>query len=343
MTAPALLAMASALPLSPTEAAAAKRKHDANKNAAAGADSSSPDLARNYGVGGALFYDRWVARDADGRMFDAAFPYVHGARDAARVAAGRPVPVQACWNGLARLRAEPFARGLRFRRAALGECNHGECSLVADDFARLGFGRVIVDPVVSTAYAFLPRLLLTPGAPVPGSAVDPQTGLPLPTRAEAITRVRATTWAEIDGVGGDGKGKGKSQQVPWLRKEREAATARLRGDERSERRATLVDQRNVDCCPKHLEEDAVPFECVPYDVMKVNFTAAWLEQCGGLGVGAWFSAAEAGGGPGAAGASGAAPRRRTYAVGVLGWEPYAAPTHGAKGERHASQEPCPEW
>lgn len=331
MTAPALLAMASALPVSPSKAAAeAERQREAVAHAKS--VGSMPleqqrlvdDLARNFGVGAALFYDRWVARGSDGRMFDAAFPYVQG-RFSQRVADGRPVPVQACWNGLARLRAEPFARGLRFRRALLGECNHGECSLVADDFARMGFGRALVDPTIVASYAFLPKLMMTNGAPVPGSAVDPATGLPRRTRAEAIHRVKPTTWAHIEKGG---------QQIPWLRKEREVERARLTGDEEAAKRATLVDLGSVECCPKHFQEDAVPFQCVPHNVLAQNFTGEWFEQCDrGLGVY----------GDGGGGGERKIEGRATYAVGVLGTEPHAAPTHGNKGERHEAQEACPEW
>lgn len=333
MTAPALLAMASALPVSPSKAAAEAQRQRAAVAHAKSTDDLPPeqkelvdDLARNYGVGGALFYDRWVARGSDGRMFDAAFPYLQG-RFSHRVAKGLPSPVQACWNGLARLRAEPFARGLRFRRALLGECNHGECSLVADDFARLGFGRALVDPAVSVAYKFLPKLLITPGAPVPGSSVDPATGLPRRTRAEGITRVAHTTWADIEAGG---------QQIPWLRKEREAAAARLRGDGEAAARAELVSRGSVECCPKHFQEDTVPFQCVPYDVMAFNYTGSWLEQCDAVGRLGVHGGGSVGGGEGGGG-------RTYYEVGVLGSELHAAPTHGPKGERVVAQEVCPEW
>jgi hypothetical protein len=343
MTAPALLAMASALPVDPSAAAseaARQRAAVARTRSAQGVDRLPPgarrlvdDLARNYGVGGALFYDRWVARGGDGRLFDAAFPYVLG-RFSGRVGRGLPVPVQACWNGLARLRAAPFARGLRFRRALLGECNHGECSLVADDFARMGFGRALVDPAVQVSYKFLPKLLLTPGAPVPGSSVDPETGLPRRTRAEGIARVAATAWRDVERGG---------QQIPWLRKEREAEAARRRGDAAGAGRATLIDLTQVQCCPKHFQEDAVPFQCVPFDVTATNFTGLWFEQCGA----GRLDAGSGGGGGGAGGADDKPQHERwaqkTYAVGVLGTEPHAAPSHSEKGKRVEAQEPCPEW
>jgi hypothetical protein len=48
-------------------------------------------------------------------------------------------PVQCCWNGMAALNAEPFKRGLRFRAQIKGECRASECSLLCDDFQKLGY------------------------------------------------------------------------------------------------------------------------------------------------------------------------------------------------------------
>jgi len=38
------------------------------------------------------------------------------------------------------------------RSALPGECRASECSLLCDDFHRLGFSRMMIDPVVVTAY-----------------------------------------------------------------------------------------------------------------------------------------------------------------------------------------------
>jgi alpha-1,3-mannosyltransferase len=52
------------------------------------------------------------------------------------------------------LDAEPFYKGVRFRRSYLdkGECAASECSLMAKDFWRLGYGRVIIVPSVKIVY-----------------------------------------------------------------------------------------------------------------------------------------------------------------------------------------------
>jgi hypothetical protein len=358
LSAPALLALLAARPVRPSDAAveaqrrwhaaaASGRKADGKEAALTEKQRArADDLARNFGIGGARFYDAWVSRDSSGARFSGAHPYV-GGRFWRRLAQGRPVPVHACWNGLARFRAEPFARGLRFRRAVLGECNHGECSFVADDFARMGFGRALVDPTVVVSYAFVPKLLATPGAPLPGSSVDPATGLPARPRGEAISGVRWTSWAEIDGGG---------HQIPWLRKEREAEAARRRGDAAAAERATIVARGRVDCCPKNYREDFVPFKCWPYDVMAIDHTKEWFRQCGGLGLASASASAAAveggvGGGVGGGGGGGGgggplgrnATAKRTFQIGVLGTEPYAARLEGGKVERVVEEEPCPEW
>ncbi len=64
----------------------------------------------------------------------------------------QPFPVYSSWNGLAVLSPTPFLppHNVRFRRSdhAPGECAASECGLVAQDFWRVGFGRVQVVPSV---------------------------------------------------------------------------------------------------------------------------------------------------------------------------------------------------
>jgi alpha-1,3-mannosyltransferase len=72
--------------------------------------------------------------------------------------AGLPVRASCCWNGLTILAAEPFRRGVRVRShveassSSSSECRASECSLLCEDFARLGFDRVVVDAGVQVAY-----------------------------------------------------------------------------------------------------------------------------------------------------------------------------------------------
>jgi len=64
-----------------------------------------------------------------------------------------PFQVFAAWNGMAILNPAPFTQhGVQFRRAVEGECAASECSLLASDFWKTGYGRVQVVPAVQVAY-----------------------------------------------------------------------------------------------------------------------------------------------------------------------------------------------
>ena len=67
----------------------------------------------------------------------------------------RPFPVYASWNGLAVLSATPFLppHNVRFRRGDAGnlECAASECGLIAQDFWKVGMGRVQVIPAIQVS------------------------------------------------------------------------------------------------------------------------------------------------------------------------------------------------
>ncbi|TPX31845.1 hypothetical protein SmJEL517_g04939 [Synchytrium microbalum] len=102
------------------------------------------------------FYDIWVARDIDGQEFrkqpwDA---FVPTPESASRLSRGLPFQAQCCFNGVAVYVAKPLAtRQVQFRRSEKGtECAASECSLICNDLAREGYGRVLVVPRVRFAY-----------------------------------------------------------------------------------------------------------------------------------------------------------------------------------------------
>eukprot|EP00803_Ostreobium_quekettii_P009670 evm.model.scf_943.3 EVM.evm.TU.scf_943.3 scf_943:37794-39458(+) len=115
-------------------------------------------LARRDAVSAELpwiFYDIWVAHDLGGSQFVNHPPYiVNDTYAASRVKQGLPFPAQCCWNGMVVLNAEPFQRGLRFRTHEPEECATSECILMCQDFQRLGYKRVLVDPGVRQAYDY---------------------------------------------------------------------------------------------------------------------------------------------------------------------------------------------
>ena len=64
----------------------------------------------------ANFYDSWVSRDADGRLFTIGAPHVTDPYSRQRVERGLHFPVRCCWNGMAVMSAAPFTRhGVRMR------------------------------------------------------------------------------------------------------------------------------------------------------------------------------------------------------------------------------------
>lgn len=94
-----------------------------------------------------------------------------------------------CWSGLAKLRAEPFRRGLRFRSHQLGECKTTPQNLICDDLHRLGFSKVLADPGV------LVTRQLELSARISNSV----------KQAERMPYIRRSRWLEVQGSGS-----------PWL-------------------------------------------------------------------------------------------------------------------------------
>ncbi|WIA40022.1 hypothetical protein OEZ86_013446 [Tetradesmus obliquus] len=152
------------------------------------ANASSPDQANPI-----VFYDIWVARDVGGSKFWWTRPFVNDGASAAAVQQGLPFRASCCWNGLTILAAEPFRRGVRFRShiqpsssssssssSSKPECRASECSLLCDDFARLGFERVVVDAGVQVAYDW---------------------GLAREMMAAGVEGVGQSTWAQVKAAG----------------------------------------------------------------------------------------------------------------------------------------------
>lgn len=111
-----------------------------------------------------FFYDVWIARGLDGDLFfdvppesvswvgaTNLFPHEPVAR--ARMAAGKPFQVFACWNGAVVFGASPLATGeVGFRWPAHEECLQGEAQLFCKDMWWKGHGRIAVVPSVNLQY-----------------------------------------------------------------------------------------------------------------------------------------------------------------------------------------------
>jgi len=129
-----------------------------------GADMTCAMDWTHPGNGTPYFYDVWIARTLGGDTFfdipngtgswDHAthlFPWEPVTR--ARLAAGLPFQVFACWNGAVAFVAAPVADGdVRFRSAGKGECFQGEPQLFCKDMWYRGRGRIAVVPSVNLQY-----------------------------------------------------------------------------------------------------------------------------------------------------------------------------------------------
>ncbi|KAJ1970932.1 hypothetical protein H4R34_005903 [Dimargaris verticillata] len=149
------------------------------------ADTQQADLACGLNFSdaeGALqFSDTWTARDIAGRAFDQdPADLVSDAQGRQRLEAQLPFQVQACWNGLAVLDAAFFydAHNTTFRVNRKDECVGPETLLLAQDLAREGLDRFVVDPTVRvTNSAATWELLQAHGTLLP-PAVGNTTALP---------------------------------------------------------------------------------------------------------------------------------------------------------------------
>ncbi|RSH93260.1 hypothetical protein EHS25_007614 [Saitozyma podzolica] len=110
------------------------------------------------------YYDVWVGRTIEGDLFypmdsswtpsDDLFPTSPKSKE--EYANLNPFQVFSTWAGLAVLAATPFLEPnrLRFRRSdgSRDECAASECSLIANDLWKAGWGRVQVVPSVQVSY-----------------------------------------------------------------------------------------------------------------------------------------------------------------------------------------------
>lgn len=108
--------------------------------------------------GSPVFYDNWVARDINGTALEnAPFESVfHRPHSQERFQRHLPVQMQSCWNGIAIMDPAPFYNPphVKFRMARIteGECSASECSLIANDYWDVGYGRILMVPRVKLAY-----------------------------------------------------------------------------------------------------------------------------------------------------------------------------------------------
>jgi hypothetical protein len=108
------------------------------------------DMPKEFLLAGVVpAYD--AARDMNGKPLVHSPPYVSHGPSAAVAKAGLPLPMYCCWGGLAKMGAEAFNRGLRFRGPFVDEWQSSETSLMCDDLHQMGLGEVVLDAGVHTS------------------------------------------------------------------------------------------------------------------------------------------------------------------------------------------------
>ena len=119
--------------------------------------------AMDWVNGGDTFYDSWVSRSMSGNTFfeipqDMSWAFQNNKFWDDPVSKARydqflPFQCFSCWGGMVTLDARPFQTGqVTFRKAAEGECDAGEPTLLAKDLHRVGLGRIATIPTVNVAY-----------------------------------------------------------------------------------------------------------------------------------------------------------------------------------------------
>jgi hypothetical protein len=191
-----------------------------------------------------------VARDISGAHLVNHRPFTRHAASAAQLAAGLPVAMACCWNGLAVLSAAPFLNGLRFRAQQPGECQASECSLLCDDFARLGLGHVVMDPGVRLAYEAEQLASLGAAGTAAAAAASGEPG----TTTAALDPARITEGTTAGNVSGLGP------RLPW----QQVAPV-------SEQLAAAFQARVA----------AAAEACRQQQLQQGGSTSAWCSTCGG--------------------------------------------------------------
>jgi len=100
------------------------------------------------------FYDHYVTRDLNGDFFSDHFPFVRHRASQPLARRDQWFPVYSCWNGGVSMNPAPFLeKRLQFRADVTNQsCIPSECFLICEDFRRLGYPTVLLNPNVKVTY-----------------------------------------------------------------------------------------------------------------------------------------------------------------------------------------------
>ncbi|ORX90897.1 hypothetical protein K493DRAFT_304522 [Basidiobolus meristosporus CBS 931.73] len=101
-------------------------------------------------------YDRWVARDRNGRLVSMYYPFIQDLPTQQLLRDRQDFPVYSCWNGVVALDTKPFYahQSLKFRSSKEGECYSSECFLLPSDLQDYGYKKIFMNPRVLVTYDY---------------------------------------------------------------------------------------------------------------------------------------------------------------------------------------------
>jgi len=172
--------------------------------------------------------------------------------------------VHCCWSGLAKLSAEPFKRGLRFRAHPMhGECRAPSQNLMCDDLHRTGFNRVMIDAGVLLTRDLDVNVKFTP----------------LIRAADRAPFVRRSRWVEVLGSGSAWELDSSSLRESYK-------TIQCCGEPQKQQQQLVVDEMVQAAAASSRVGEPLPLRgwdaqgCRAMDVLASNHTATFLQSIG---------------------------------------------------------------
>lgn len=226
---------------------------------------------------------QWVARDISGRRLRNRHPFIQDEHSSQQLIAGHPVPMRCCWNGLAVVAAAPFlAHGVRFRSHQPGECAASECSLLCDDFYRLGYKHVVMDPAVRLAYE-VEQVNLLGGTAAVKVAEEATT----PAEGDESSRVSGLVdglgpwlpWAQVAAVSAQISAQAQ-QDASACQPKQQMSAPEVPTNSTAFNPAATGCGGLVECCDLRPGRSYVDFrlDCHMIDILAQNFTAQGLKS-----------------------------------------------------------------
>ncbi|KAK9766832.1 hypothetical protein K7432_003795 [Basidiobolus ranarum] len=119
------------------------------------------DMACSFDFDLSGLYDRWVARDRNGRLMSMYYPFIQDLPTQQLFRNRQEFPVYTCWNGVVALNTASFYnhQELNFRSSHSNECFSSECFLLPKDLQSYGYNKIYMNPRVLVTYDYITYFL----------------------------------------------------------------------------------------------------------------------------------------------------------------------------------------